>query len=263
MSETERGRGWTQLGMKFQYQGDFQEAMSAYESALLIFEKKSEYAADYALALSSFGTLYRDMLEFDASAQMQLRALHVDQQINDHGGMAIVCADLADLELGMKRTRKAQAWLAKSVQESKLAPTLDNSYYAFVASSEAWLAVIRGNTPAAIAGYQKEIDYLTHTSGEQKLALGWAYMLLGKAFLRSGNINAALSTMRKGCSLLPENAGTANPRYLLAQIAYSQALDAAGMHAQAAQTKADAEQRLRAIYKEQCTQCRITALALH
>jgi tetratricopeptide (TPR) repeat protein len=263
LSQTERGRGWALLGSAMQNQGEFQGAMSAYENALRIFEKNNEDAADYASALSSFGTLYRDMLDFDSAAQMQMRALHVDQQINDHGGIAVVCANLADLELGLKHTRKAQVWLAKSVQESKLAPTLDGSYYAFVASSEGWLAERGGNASAAIADYQREIDYLTHSPGEQSLALGWAYMLLGNSYLKSGNIKDALSTMRKGLSLLPGNADTVNPRYLLAQVAYAQALDAAGMQAQAVQTRANAIQKLNAIYKEQCTPCRITSLALH
>lgn len=193
----------------------------------------NEDAADYASALSAFATLYHDMLQFDAATQMQMHALHVNQQINDHGGIAVVCANLADIELGLKHTKKAQAWLDESVQESKLASNLDESFYAFVASSEAWLAELRGNTPAAIAGYQKEIDYLTHSPGEENSTLGWAYMLLGKAYLKNGNIGDALSNMRKGCSLLPQNVGTGNPRYLLAQVAYAQALDSAGMHAQA------------------------------
>ncbi|MGA7107897.1 MAG: tetratricopeptide repeat protein [Terracidiphilus sp.] len=263
LTQTERGRGWTLLGMAFQYQGEFQEAMSAYESALRILEKQNEDAADYASALSAFGTLYRDMLQFDAAVQMQMHALHVDQQINDHGGIAVVCANLADLELGLKHTKKAQEWLGQSTKESKLAPNLGDSYYAFVASSEAWLAALEGDRSAAIAGYQKEIGYLTHSPGEQSLSLGWAYMLLGKSYLKNGNVKDALSNMRKGCSLLPHSVAAVNPRYLLAKVAYAQALDAAGMHAQAAQTRGDAEQKLSAIYKEQCTQCRISALALH
>ena len=263
LTELERGRGWVVLGSAYQQQGEFQEAMSAYENAIRILGEQKEVPAGYASALASFGTLYRDMLQFDAAAQMEMHALHVDQQMNDHGGIAIVCANLADLELGLKHTKKAQAWLDESVEESKLSSKLDESFYAFVASSEAWLAELTGNPSAAIAGYQKEIEYLAHSPGEQKFTLGWAYMVLGKAYLKNGNIGDALSDMRKGCSLLQQTVGTGNPRYLLAQVAYAQALDAAGMRAQAVQTKADAEQKLRTIYKDQCTQCRITALALH
>jgi tetratricopeptide (TPR) repeat protein len=263
LTQAERGKGWTLLGFAFQYQGEYQEAMSDYENALRSLEERGENAADYASALSAFGTLFRDMHQFDAAAQMQMQALRVSRRINDHREIAVVCANLADLELGLKHTKKAQAWLNESAQESRLASDLDESFYAFVASSEAWLAELKGNTGAATVGYQKEIDYLTHSPGEQSPSLGWAYMLLGKANLNSGDIRGALSNMSKGRSMLMQTVGAGNPRYLLAQVAYAQALDSAGMHTQAIQTRSDAEQKLKVIYKKQCTQCRVTALALH
>ncbi|MGB6687972.1 MAG: tetratricopeptide repeat protein [Terracidiphilus sp.] len=263
LSQTERGRGWTLLGLAFQYQGEFQEAISAYENALRILEERNEDAADYASALSAFGTLYRDMRQFDAAAQMEMRALQVSRQINNHEGIAVACANLADLELGLKHTKKSQTWLDRAILESKLAPTLGGDFYAFVTSSQAWLAELKGNARAAVAGFEKEIGYLTHLYGEENPQVGWAYMLLGKAHLKDGDIRDALSKMRKGCSILLETVGTGNPRYLLAQVAYAEALDSAGMHEQAVQTRADAEQKLRIIYKEQCRQCRITALGLH
>lgn len=262
LTETERGRGWTVLGSAYQHQGKFQEAMTAYENALRILEKRAEDAADYASTLSAFGTLFRDMGQFDAATQLELRALQVDQKINDHGGAAAACASLADLELGLKHTRKAQVWLDKAIQESKLSPSLDEDFYAFVASSQAWLAELTGNTRGAIAGYEKEIEYLTHRYSEQTLQVGWAYMLLGKAYHKDGNVNDALINMRKGCAILKQ-LGPDNPRYLLAQVEYAEALRSAGMHAEAVQTKREAEEKLRAFYRDQCTQCRITSMALH
>jgi tetratricopeptide (TPR) repeat protein len=262
LTHTERGRGWTLLGSAYQNQGEFQVAMTSYENALRVLEERSEDAADYASALIAFGTLYRDMLQFDAAAQMEMHALHVDQQINDHRGIAVACANLADLELGSKHLRKAQAWLDDSDRESKLASNLDEMFYAFVASSEAWLAELRGNPRAAIAGHQKEITYLTHSLGKQNPTLGWAYMLLGKAYLKNRNVSDALSNMENGCAILRQ-AGPDNPRYLLAQVEYAEALESAGMHAEAVQTKREAEGKLRVFYREQCTQCRITSIALH
>jgi tetratricopeptide (TPR) repeat protein len=263
VTEIERGRGWVLLGSAYEFQGRYQEATTAYENALQVLRKRDQDAAEYASALSAFGTLYRDLYQFDAAARMEMHALQVDEQINDHAGVAADCASLADLELGLKHTRKAQLWLDRAIQESKLAPTLGNDFYAFVTSSQAWLAELRGNTPAAIAGFQKEIDYLTGSQDEQNPTLGWAYLILGKAYLKNGNSKDGLGNMRKGSSILLKTVGTGNPRYLLAQVAYAEALDSAGMHDQANQTRADAEQKLRGMYKEQCTQCRITSLALH
>jgi tetratricopeptide (TPR) repeat protein len=262
-TETDQGRGWILLGSAYQYQSKFQEAITAYENALRIFERRDEDATDYASALSAFGTLYRDMHRFGDSAQMESRALVVNEKINNHAGIAAVCASLADLELGLKHARKAQMWLDRATQESKLAPKLGDTFYAFVASTQAGVEELRGHTRAAIDGYLKEIEYLTRLSGEDSFQVGWAYMLLGKAYLKAGDISNALSDMRKGCAILTQTVGTDSLRYLFAQVEYSNALSSAGMHAEAAQTKAEAEQKLKRLYQQQCTQCRTTAMALH
>lgn len=57
--------------------------------------------------------------------------------------------------------------------------------------------------------------------------------------------------------------GQDSPRYLLAQVVYAEALESAGMHAEAVRTKREAEGKLRVFYREQCAQCRITSMALH
>jgi tetratricopeptide (TPR) repeat protein len=263
LSDTERGRGWTLLGLAFEYEGEFQNAESAYENALRILETRKDDAEDYAAALRDFGTLYRDMRQYDAASQLELRALRGDQQINDHGGVAIACVNLAGIELDRRHIRKARAWLDEAVRESKAAPALDQSFYAFLISSQSSLADVSGDTRAAIAGHQKEIEYLTQTQGEENPTLGWAYMLLGKAYLDDHNTGDALINMRKGLAILGKTESPNNPHFLMAQIAYARALNSTGTRAEAGQIEASAEEKLRAYYQEQCARCRITALALH
>jgi tetratricopeptide (TPR) repeat protein len=263
ISEIDRGKAWTVLGSAYQNQGRFQEAMTAYESAIHILKGRDDGSADYASALSAFGTLFRDMRQFDAASQMELRALHVDEQIGDHAGIALVCASLADLELGLNHERKAQHWLDEAIHESRLTPSLSADFYAFVTSSQAWLAESNGNARAAVAGFQREIEYLTSSHGEENPQVGWAYMLLGKAQLRSGDAITALEDMGKGSAILRKTVGIDNPRYLLAQLEYADALNSAGRRAEAAQIKDAAETRLRVFENQQCPQCRITAMALH
>jgi hypothetical protein len=68
--------------------------------------------------------------------------------------------------------------------------------------------------------------------------------------------------MRKGLEILGKTTGTANIKYLDAELAYAKVLDASGEHAKARELKKTTEQALRELYRRQCIQCRISAVAL-
>jgi hypothetical protein len=67
--------------------------------------------------------------------------------------------------------------------------------------------------------------------------------------------------MRMGLVILDHALGDKNPKYFMAQIAYSQILDRTGSHAEAAQVKAAAEQASKAFYRDQCVGCTISVAA--
>jgi hypothetical protein len=69
--------------------------------------------------------------------------------------------------------------------------------------------------------------------------------------------------MRQGSAILDRTLSRQNPRYLVAEIAYSRILDATGSHAEAAQIKAAAEPLLKDIYRRQCAGCTVSATAFH
>ena len=87
-------------------------------------------------------------------------------------------------------------------------------------------------------------------------------MLLGKAYGQSGDLNSALQDMRKGLATLDHSLSRNNPKYLAAQIAYSQVLDRIGSHAEAAEISASAEKALKNYYGSQCPGCTISVAAL-
>jgi tetratricopeptide (TPR) repeat protein len=261
LNTTERARGWIVIGSAYQHLGKIQEAMTADENALRILHN-DDNAPDYALALNLLGTLFRDMNQFDEASQLELRALQADRKIGNHYGMATDCLILADLELALRHTDRAQEWLDKAAEESRAALSLSDDFQALLSSTQASLSEAKGQMATAVAGYEKEIDYLKHSHGDESPQVGWAYMLLGKAFLKSRNVSDALESMRRGRSLLMQTVGIHNPQYLAAQVEYAEALKSAGMRAEAARTKAEAENELRSILKEQCWQCRITVMAL-
>lgn len=264
LNPTERARGWLVIGSAYQYLGKFQEAMTADENALRILHSgHDDNGSDYALALKALGTLFRDMKQFDTASQLELRALQADRKIGNHDDIATDCLILADLELGLRHIGRAQEWLDRVAEESRVALSLGDDFYALLSSTQASLDEAKGQMATAIAGYEREIMYLKHSSGDASPQVGWAYILLGKAFLKSRNVSDALTSMRRGRVLLIQTVGTHNPRYLAAQVEYAKALKSAGMRTEAARIKAEAESELRSKLKEQCLQCRITITALH
>jgi mono/diheme cytochrome c family protein len=87
-------------------------------------------------------------------------------------------------------------------------------------------------------------------------------MLLGKANAEARDMTDALDNMRQGLGILERTAGSANVKFLEAELAYAKVLDAVGAGAKARELKAAAEGALRDLYRSQCVQCRISATAL-
>jgi tetratricopeptide (TPR) repeat protein len=262
LTELEQGRGWALIASAYQCQGRFQDATTCYERALRILRVDDGLATDYAATLGALGTLLSDMGQGKAALRTESRALQIYERIHDRPGIAVACASLADLELGFKHLTKARAYLERSTQESSLTNGFTDDYYAFLSSSRAWLAEQQGDVSAAISGYREELEQLIRIHGEHDFLVGWAYMLLGKAYLLRGCTGSAMDNMEKGLAILRETVGTANFRYLGAQIVYAQALDSSGMHREAKQLRTAAQRALDTLYKGQCVQCRVSAIAL-
>ena len=87
-------------------------------------------------------------------------------------------------------------------------------------------------------------------------------MLLGEANAKARDLTIALDNMRKGLGILEKTAGSANVKFLEAELAYADVLDASGARAEARELKTTAEQELRDLYRRQCIQCRISVSAL-
>jgi hypothetical protein len=77
-------------------------------------------------------------------------------------------------------------------------------------------------------------------------------MLLGKAHAQAGQNAVALGEMQKGLRILEQSAGSHNPKYLAAEIAYSRVLDQSGAHTAARQS---VERRCRAGIREAEFRC--------
>jgi tetratricopeptide (TPR) repeat protein len=254
----ERGQAWTVLGVAYEEEGDFNRAQDAYEKALHFLAGNDQYAVDYAIALENLANLYGDIGRREDATNVALKAFHLFQRANNRAGIARSCVELANLWLARKNLRKSEPYLTMATKEALAVSGLDNDFYAVLASTQAWHDALRGDAIGSVSGYQRALDIWKDTHGEEHMVTGWGYILLGNANARAGNKQIALEDMRRGVEILNRTLGPHNPKYLLAELAYSRTMELAGARDQAALLRRRAERELTAFVRGQCINCRVS-----
>ena len=257
----ELGRAWNVLGVVYTQQGRLMEAQNAFERSLRIFGQEPQFVTDYAAALQNYGELYNDGGQRAVAGKMWRKALDLLQQSGDHAGIVRSLTYLAGLALAQNRVADAKKELQSVAEEMKLTHGLSDDDLAFIYETQAWLQRAERHSSAAVAGYQRSLELCKRIYGEGHWKTGWDYMLRGKAYAQSGDIEKALADMRDGLGILEQALGRKNPRYFAAQIAYAAVLDQAGLREQAAQWRAAAEQAQKDFYRSQCVSCTINVAA--
>lgn len=261
LSGDELGRGYIILGVASQGAGDLASAQVAFEHALRILEHDREHPEDYASALENYAELYSELAQPDVAAPMWRKAVHLRQAIGDHAGMAISLTRLAELALARKRLRDARQYLQRASEQAKTAPDLSDDDRAFLLETQGCLALAEHLVPAAVASYQHALDLVERSRGQQHWLAGWEQILLGEAYAQSGDLRNALASMQAGLTILDHGLGQKNPKYFIAQLAYSRLLDQFGLHGEAAQLRATAEKASKDYYRSQCAGCTINVAA--
>ncbi len=262
LTEAELGPALLVLGFAYQELGEFTQARRAYERALSILSDRQAPPEAYAAALASLADLYQDMGAVKIAIRIDRRALVIYERTQLHGSVARSCADLAGLELSEGHRRNGGKYLARAIEEAKSAKDLDEDFFAAVSSMQAWLAGLAGDAAAEVAGYQHALDLWKRKHGEDHMLTGWGYLLLGGARLRDGQNSVALENMQEGLGILGRTVGSASPKYIVGEFAYSQALDRAGSHEEASRLKHAAEEALADLNHKQCINCSIGVTAL-
>lgn len=257
------GKAWNILGLAYDDQGNFPLALHAFEESLHILENLPENIQDYAMALEDFGGLYVATGQFEVADKLRTKALGLYEKVGDHGGIARVSSDLAGTAFSQKKLGRGSKYLERAVKEARLANDLGDDDRAAIASMEGWQAQLDGDFTMSAVRYGQALDLLRKRHGEEHPYTGWGYLLLGDVHAEAGQLTTALEEMKRGIAIVDHTISRQNPRYLVAEIAYSRVLDATGSHAEAAQIKAAAEPLLKDIYRRQCAGCTVSATAFH
>jgi tetratricopeptide (TPR) repeat protein len=253
----ELGRAWIMLGVACEVEGKLNQAQTAFERALGILEREPEARADYAAALDNYAGVFNDAGQVQLALSLWTKTVAMWENLGDHAAMMRSLTKLAGLSLAQRRKRDARRYLLRASREMSLSRDLVADDLAILYETEAWLALAEGHVSAALAGYERALEIVKREHGDENWLTGWEYMLCGKAYAQSGELDRALENMGKGLAILDHALGTNNPKYFVAQIGYSQLLDQAGSHRQAAQLRAAAEQASKDFYRGQCPGCTI------
>jgi tetratricopeptide (TPR) repeat protein len=257
------GKAWNILGLAYEELGDFTLSQRAYEESLRILEGLPDNLQDYAMALDDFGALYVATGQFEVAEKLRTKALGLYEKVEDHGGIARSSGDLAGIAFSQKKVAKGSKYLERAVKEARLANDLDDDDRIAIASLQGWKAQLEGDFAMSAVRYRQALDLSRRFHGEEHPFTGWDYLLLGTAHAEAGQLTIALEEMRHGVEVLDRTLSHENPRYLVAEIAYSRVLDTTGSHAEAARIKSTAESLLNNVYQSQCAGCTISAAAFH
>jgi tetratricopeptide (TPR) repeat protein len=257
------GKAWNILGLAYEDLGEFTLSQHAYEESLRILQGLPDNIRDYAMALDDFGGLYVATGQFEVADKMRTKALGIYETVGDHGGMARSSGDLAGTAFSQKKVGSGSKYLERAMKEARLASDLDDDDRAAIASLQGWKSQLDGDFAMSAGRYRQALDLSRRFHGEEHPFTGWNYMLLGEAHADAGQLTTALGEMRQGIAVLDRTLGHQNPRYLVAEMAYSRVLDATGSRAEAARIKATAESLLKDVYRSQCAGCTISAAAFH
>jgi tetratricopeptide (TPR) repeat protein len=258
----EAGRAWLLLGSAFQEKQDYRQSLSAYEKALKIYSQAPTDQRGYATAMDDLADLYQETGEVKIAISVEHKSLVAFEKMSDHAGITRSSVHLASLHLAQHDIHSGKKDLDRAMKEAHQLVKIDDDLSASLLSTQAWVAEIKRDFNAATVDYEKALSMWKGKYGEQSSLTGWGYMLLGKACSEAGQLNVAAVNMRKGIDILGHSGGPDNPRYLAAELGYSQLLDRLGAHAEAARLKESAQTSLANIYRNQCADCRIDIAAL-
>src|SRR5215470_3825293 len=137
LNHVEQGRAWTILGIACKETGQFQQAQSAFEKAINLFEGDAEHQSDLANALDFSAELYQSIGQTQTAGKMWSRVLTIYEKKEDHRALMKTYAHLAANELERKHSRAARALMGKAMAETT--SSLSDDDRAFLCDTQGWI----------------------------------------------------------------------------------------------------------------------------
>ena len=258
----QRGRAYALLGYAYKEQGKFELAETAFDHAFRFMDAAGDRSTDYAATLDFYAGLLMSMGKLDSAGKALHEAAGLDIRLANHTGLAKVYTHTAELDIERKKYKRAQEALTSARAEAVLAKEAGDAMLPDIDGTLGWLAISTGKAHQGVVAYATALQECRNRYGEKHAITGWSYLLLGKAQELDGDLASAVRSMDTGLDVLRQTVGTSNIRYLAGQIAYSELLDHAGSHAEAARIHTAADQSMQRLGIQQCAGCTVSVWSL-
>jgi tetratricopeptide (TPR) repeat protein len=246
LSPIEQGIVLTYLGHAYQQRGDFHSATAYYEKALKIIDRDGQHPFEYATTLSTLGALYAETGQIDAAKHILHQSVHLFEKAGGHHDeIAIIWNDLATIAADQHSSHEAHKCMAHAIAESQLSNKLTSDDLSSIAATQASIATLDGDRRSAISGYQRSLTLSKLSHEDEHPETAWLYVLLGEAYLQTGNIAEARENTSRGLNLLDASTSHQSSRFLGAELAYAKVLDASGARDEASTLRKEAEADLK------------------
>lgn len=262
LTPSDQGIVYIYLGYAWQERGDLTKATSNYEKALAVINRDGRHPADYAAALATLATIYVETGQIDTAKHVLSRSIKLFEDQSNHAGAAMIWNDLATIAAQQHSRRDAHKFIARSIAESHLANDITHGELAIIATTQGTIAELDRDPHTAISDYEHALDLWKQSNEAQQPKTAWLYVLLGGAYLQTGDLVNARETTSRGLALLAASSGTETPRYFAAQLAYSKILDASGAHDEASTLRAQAQTAINTATDQQHSKSTISINAL-
>lgn len=261
LTAVEQSTALTYLGHAYQQGADSHTAIGYYEKALATLDRDGPHPVEYATTLAAMATLYAEIGQADTAKQMLLRSVHLlEKNGNHHAEAAWIWNDLATIAANEHSRREAHKSMAHALAEAQLDPNISSDETASFLTTQAKIAEIDGDSRTAVADYQHALALWKQTHEDQHPETAWLYVLLGCAYLQTGDLASARQMTSVGLKLLEASSDHQTPRYLDAELAYSKVLDASGSHDEASRLRKEAQTGMTAVGKRSQGEISISAL---
>jgi hypothetical protein len=232
------GRAWLQLAVLHQNAADYKDSEQAYQQAISLLKPKDQSLL--ADAQDQLATLYIESGKLSKAEPLERKSLAIREKLNEHTKAGLSHTHLSALLLGQGKLSLAEAEANLAAQLLVPAPGALSLHSAGTPEEQMSalinLALVRCAHQAcrtAIPDLQRALEIAHATYPENSIPVGYLNFLLGQAFWKSGDVNAARPLMTAGIQELSTQLAWGHPIYLRALQQYKDLLQQIGNAAEA------------------------------